>query len=108
MARLRGCKRAHSAPIRDPLASFVQLHNMEMTSACQRRGRAVNPMVDRAAERPYRLLIEAMTDLQKVAVGKIVLRAKEHLVAIRDRAGHSRWRCSSCLERVCIGRRSHK
>jgi len=38
---------------------------------------------DRAAERPYRLLIEAMTDLQKVAVGKIVLRAKEHLVAIR-------------------------
>ena len=37
---------------------------------------------DRAAERPYRLLIEAMTDLQKVAVGKIVLRAKEHLVAI--------------------------
>jgi DNA end-binding protein Ku len=38
---------------------------------------------DRAAERPYRLLIDAMTDLQKVAVGKIVLRAKEHLVAIR-------------------------
>jgi DNA end-binding protein Ku len=38
---------------------------------------------DRAAEKPYRLLIDAMTDLQKVAVGKIVLRAKEHLVAIR-------------------------
>jgi len=52
MARLRGCKRAHSAPIRDPLASFVQLHNMEMTSACQRRGRAVNPVVSRAGERP--------------------------------------------------------
>jgi DNA end-binding protein Ku len=42
---------------------------------------------DRAAERPYRLLIEAMTDLQKVAVGKIVLRAKEHLVAIRPLDG---------------------
>jgi DNA end-binding protein Ku len=42
---------------------------------------------DRAAERPYRLLIEAMTELQKVAVGKIVLRAKEHLVAIRPLDG---------------------
>src|SRR6266699_3535327 len=42
---------------------------------------------DRAAAKPYRLLIEAMTDLQKVAVGKIVLRAKEHLVAIRPLDG---------------------
>lgn len=42
---------------------------------------------DRAAEKPYRLLIDAMTDLQKVAVGKIVLRAKEHLVAIRPLDG---------------------
>jgi DNA end-binding protein Ku len=42
---------------------------------------------DRAAAKPYRLLIEAMTDLQKVAVGKIVMRAKEHLVAIRPLDG---------------------
>src|SRR6266511_382500 len=42
---------------------------------------------DRAAAKPYRLLIEAMTELQKVAVGKIVLRAKEHLVAIRPLDG---------------------
>jgi DNA end-binding protein Ku len=42
---------------------------------------------DRAAAKPYRLLIEAMTQLQKVAVGKIVLRAKEHLVAIRPLDG---------------------
>jgi DNA end-binding protein Ku len=42
---------------------------------------------DRAAAKPYQLLIEAMTELQKVAVGKIVLRAKEHLVAIRPLDG---------------------
>lgn len=42
---------------------------------------------DRAAAKPYRLLVEAMTELQKVAVGRIVLRAKEHLVAIRPLDG---------------------
>jgi DNA end-binding protein Ku len=42
---------------------------------------------DRAAAKPYQLLIEAMTELQKVAVGKIVLRAKKHLVAIRPLDG---------------------
>jgi DNA end-binding protein Ku len=38
---------------------------------------------DRGAAKPYRLLLEAMADLEKVAVGRFVLRGKEHLVAIR-------------------------
>ena len=38
---------------------------------------------DKNAAKPYRLLVEAMTGLQKVAVGRIVIRSKEHLVAIR-------------------------
>jgi DNA end-binding protein Ku len=38
---------------------------------------------DKAAAKPYRLLVDAMTKLHKVAVGRIVLRSKEHLVAIR-------------------------
>ena len=33
--------------------------------------------------KPYRLLVEAMTELQKVAIGRVVMRAKERLVAIR-------------------------
>jgi DNA end-binding protein Ku len=42
---------------------------------------------DRGAAKPYRLLLDAMKDLEKVALGKIVLRAKEHLVAIRPLDG---------------------
>jgi DNA end-binding protein Ku len=38
---------------------------------------------DKNAAKPYRLLVEAMTRLQKVAIGRIVIRSKEHLVAIR-------------------------
>ncbi|MBV8951915.1 MAG: Ku protein [Actinobacteria bacterium] len=38
---------------------------------------------DKNAAKPYRLLVEAMTGLQKVALGRIVIRSKEHLVAIR-------------------------
>jgi DNA end-binding protein Ku len=38
---------------------------------------------DKNAGKPYRLLVEAMTSLQKVAIGRIVIRSKEHLVAIR-------------------------
>jgi DNA end-binding protein Ku len=38
---------------------------------------------DPNALKPYRLLVEAMTDLRKVAIGRFVMRAKEHLVAIR-------------------------
>lgn len=34
-------------------------------------------------ERPYRLLHEAMQDSEKVAIARVVLRSKQHLVAIR-------------------------
>lgn len=40
-------------------------------------------LADEKAAKPYRLLVEAMTALGKVAVGRVVLRAKERLVAIR-------------------------
>jgi DNA end-binding protein Ku len=42
---------------------------------------------DRAAAKPYQLLVESMTQLEKVAVGRIVMRGKEHLVAIRPLDG---------------------
>lgn len=38
---------------------------------------------DPKALKPYRLLVEAMRELNKVAIGRIVMRTKEHLVAIR-------------------------
>jgi DNA end-binding protein Ku len=38
---------------------------------------------DPAALKPYRLLVDAMTELRKVAIGRFVMRAKERLVAIR-------------------------
>ncbi len=38
---------------------------------------------DAAAVKPYRLLLEAMQELRKVAIGRVVMRGKEHLVAIR-------------------------
>jgi DNA end-binding protein Ku len=42
---------------------------------------------DRAAGKPYRLLLQAMTELNKVAIGRLVMRGKEHLVAIRPLDG---------------------
>ena len=42
---------------------------------------------EKNAAKPYRLLVDAMTELNKVAVGRFVLRSKEHLVAIRPVAG---------------------
>jgi DNA end-binding protein Ku len=42
---------------------------------------------DKTAAKPYRLLVDAMTELNKVAVGRFVLRSKEHLVAIRPMHG---------------------
>jgi len=42
---------------------------------------------DRNAGKPYKLLVEAMTELQKVAIGHIILRSKAHLVAIRPLDG---------------------
>lgn len=38
---------------------------------------------DPQAIKPYRLLVEAMTELRKVAIGRFVMRSKERLVAIR-------------------------
>jgi DNA end-binding protein Ku len=38
---------------------------------------------DASAIRPYKLLVDAMTELRKVAVGRLVMRSKESLVAIR-------------------------
>jgi DNA end-binding protein Ku len=44
-------------------------------------------LADQKAAKPYRLLVEAMTKLQKVAIGRVVIRAKERLVAIRPIEG---------------------
>jgi len=38
---------------------------------------------DKGAEKPYALLVKAMTESRKVAVARFVLRNKEHLAAIR-------------------------
>jgi DNA end-binding protein Ku len=38
---------------------------------------------DKQGLKPYKLLVEAMTELRKVAVGRIIMRSKERLVAIR-------------------------
>ena len=42
---------------------------------------------DQRGVKPYRLLVQAMTDLNKVAIGRIVMRSKERLVAIRPLDG---------------------
>ncbi|MGH8978624.1 MAG: Ku protein, partial [Acidimicrobiia bacterium] len=42
---------------------------------------------DARGMKPYKLLVEAMTDLNKVAIGRIVMRSKERLVAIRPLDG---------------------
>ncbi|MEA2332210.1 MAG: end-binding protein Ku [Thermoleophilaceae bacterium] len=42
---------------------------------------------DTGAAKAYRLLVDAMEDAGKVAVARVVLRSKEHLVAIRPRDG---------------------
>jgi DNA end-binding protein Ku len=42
---------------------------------------------DTGASKAYRLLVDAMEDSGKVAVARVVLRSKEHLVAIRPRGG---------------------
>jgi DNA end-binding protein Ku len=38
---------------------------------------------DARGVKPYKLLVEAMTELNKVAIGRIIVRSKERLVAIR-------------------------
>ena len=42
---------------------------------------------DTGASKAYKLLVDAMEDSGKVAVARVVLRSKEHLVAIRPREG---------------------
>lgn len=42
---------------------------------------------DPNAIKPYRLLVDAMTELRKVAIGRFVMRSKERLVAIRPLDG---------------------
>ena len=42
---------------------------------------------DKRGEKPYALLLDAMTALNKVAIGRIVMRSKERLVAIRPLDG---------------------
>lgn len=42
---------------------------------------------DKNAAKPYQLLVRAMEELRKVAIGRVVLRSKEHLVAIRPLDG---------------------
>ena len=42
---------------------------------------------DTGAAKAYRLLVDAMDDAGKVAIARVVLRSKEHLVAIRPRSG---------------------
>ncbi len=42
---------------------------------------------DATALKPYKLLVEAMDELRKVAIGRVVIRSKERLVAIRPLEG---------------------
>src|SRR5215471_16867691 len=42
---------------------------------------------DAKGMKPYKLLVDAMTELNKVAIGKIIVRSKERLVAIRPLDG---------------------
>lgn len=42
---------------------------------------------DAGALKPYQLLVDAMTELRKVAIGRLVMRSKESLVAIRPLDG---------------------
>jgi DNA end-binding protein Ku len=42
---------------------------------------------DATALKPYKLLVEAMEELRKVAIGRVVMRSKERLVAIRPLDG---------------------
>ena len=42
---------------------------------------------DKGAGKPYALLVEAMTDTAKVALGRFVLRTKQYLAAVRAKDG---------------------
>ncbi len=42
---------------------------------------------DERGAKPYRLLLDAMRETERVGIGRLVLRSKEHIVAIRAAAG---------------------
>jgi len=42
---------------------------------------------DKGAEKAYRLLVDSMQEANKVAIARVVLRQKEHLVALRPKDG---------------------
>lgn len=42
---------------------------------------------EKGAAKAYRLLLQAMSDTQKVAIARVVMRTKEHLVAVRPVGG---------------------
>jgi DNA end-binding protein Ku len=65
------------------ISDFVELQQIDPISFEQ----PYYLVPDRGAAKPYKLLLDAMSDLQRVALGKIVLRGKEHLVAIRPLDG---------------------
>ena len=44
------------------------------------------------AEKPYRLLVEALDETGKVGIAKVVIRNKQHLAALRPLRGHARAR----------------
>src|SRR3954464_12542290 len=50
---------------------------------------------DARGSKPYKLLVETMTELNKVALGRIIVRSKERLVAIRPLDG------VLCVETMC-------
>src|SRR6516225_6625738 len=47
------------------------------------KGRYVIIVPDKRGLKPYKLLVEAMSEMNKVAIGRIIVRSKERLVAIR-------------------------
>jgi len=49
--------------------------------------RAYYSVPDRGADKPYALLVATMEEEKKVAIGRMILRTKQYLVAIRPREG---------------------
>jgi DNA end-binding protein Ku len=49
--------------------------------------RAYYSMPDRGADKPYALLVKTMEEEKKVAIGRMIMRTKQYLVAIRPQKG---------------------
>ena len=67
------------------IEDFVELHDIDPVYF--NRAYYVGP-ADDAAGRTYRLLVDAMTDTGKAAIGRFVMRTKEYLAAIRPSGGY--------------------